>query len=101
MADVASFARMECFRVFGCYTAQACSFVYSGYNTAIFLKIRENLNAFLADFMIRAKIEDALSNILEQFLEIGKRYHLFLSAERNVLFNTEMKWAGRVLRKGF
>lgn len=68
----------------------------------LFSALRNNLKAWLDDFMLHAKSEDELIDLLERFFEICAAHNLYISAKKFKLFDTQAKWFGRISdREGY
>lgn len=62
-----------------------------------FQSIMRNIKAWLDDFLIHASDEEALLTVLEKFLYICKEGRLKVSARKSQLFNTSVRWCGRII----
>ena len=62
-----------------------------------FSEIRQNLKAWLDDFILHARTFEELLYILDRFLTICSEHRLLVSAKKSSLFTTSVKWCGRII----
>lgn len=67
-----------------------------------FAALRDNLKAWLDDFILYSRSEEGHLQLLRSFLEICRERNLKISLPKTVFFAQEIKWCGRLIDgKGF
>lgn len=62
-----------------------------------FAELRENLLAWLDDFVLQNREEDALLDTLQRFMEICASRNLVVSITKSRFFASQVKWCGRII----
>ena len=64
-----------------------------------FADIRDNLKAWLDDFILHARDCEELLHVLDRFFTICAEKRLKVSAKKSTLFAASVKWCGRIIDK--
>lgn len=62
-----------------------------------FAELRDNLKAWLDDFLLYSKTELDHLSILRRFFDICRKRNLFISLKKTAFFSNSIKWCGRII----